>query len=122
MEGFEGRPDRVTTFAFQHDGGAINRIAADATAFPHRDINLTPLLVIDWPIDSDPTEHIAWLRQYWATIEPHTQGFYTNDLIDETQAQVDRNYLGNYDRLVALKNRYDPSNLFRLNANVIPTI
>ena len=64
---------------------------------------------------------MAWLRQYWASVEPHTQGFYTNDIIDETQKQVDENYLGNYPRLVALKNQYDPTNLFRLNANVIPS-
>ena len=39
---------------------------------------------------------VAWLRQYWASVEPHMQGFYTNDIIDETQKQVDENYLGNY--------------------------
>jgi FAD/FMN-containing dehydrogenase len=120
VTGFEAHAGRTTTFAFQHDGGAINRVASDATAFPHRDINFTPLLVIDWPIDADPAEHIAWLRAYWSTIEPHTQGFYTNDLIDETQEQVNANYLGNYARLVALKNEYDPTNLFRLNANITP--
>ncbi len=59
-------------------------------------------------------------REYWASVEPHIQGFYTNDLIDETQEEVDENYLGNSSRLVELKNRYDPTNLFRLNANVIP--
>ena len=50
------------------------------------------------------------------------QGFYTNDIIDETQQQVDENYLGNYPRLVALKNEYDPTNLFRLNANILPSV
>jgi FAD/FMN-containing dehydrogenase len=122
LTGFAESPSRGTIFGFQHGGGAINRIAPDATAFPHRDITLTPLLVVDWPIESDPSRDIAWLRQYWATIEPHLQGFYTNDLIDETQEQVDQNYLGNYDRLVALKNRYDPTNLFRLNANILPSV
>jgi FAD/FMN-containing dehydrogenase len=96
-------------------------VAADATSFPHRDITLTPLLAVSWPIESDPSAQVAWLRKYWASVEPHMQGFYTNDIIDETQKQVDENYLGNYPRLVALKNKYDPSNLFRLNANVIPT-
>jgi FAD/FMN-containing dehydrogenase len=104
-----------------HCGGAINRVAANATAFPHRDITLTPLLAVEWAVGSDSTEHVAWLRKYWASIEPHIQGFYTNDIIDETQQQVDENYLGNYPRLVALKNQYDPTNLFRLNANIVPT-
>jgi hypothetical protein len=100
---------------------AISRIAADATAFPHRDIHATFLLDCDWQANVDPTAHIAWLRKYWATLEPHTDGFYTNDVVDETQKQIDDNYLGNYPRLVALKNKYDPTNLFRLNANVKPT-
>jgi FAD/FMN-containing dehydrogenase len=120
LDGFEARPDVGTIFAFQHCGGAINEIPADTTAFPHRNITLTPLLVVDWAITRDPTDDITWLRQYWASVEPHIQGFYTNDLIDETQEQVNDNYLGNYSRLVALKNRYDPTNLFRLNANVSP--
>ena len=121
VAGFEPHPERSTTFYFQHDGGAINRVAPDATAFPHRDINITPLVAVSWPIDADRTNHVAWAREYWATIEPFTQGFYTNDLIDESQEQINRNYFGNYDRLVALKRRYDPSNLFRLNANIVPT-
>jgi FAD/FMN-containing dehydrogenase len=120
LTGFEARPNRSTIFGFQQGGGAINRVPADATAFAHRDITLTPLLVIDWDIERDPSADIAWLRQYWASVEPHISGFYANDLIDETQQQVDENYLGNYPRLRALKNRFDPTNLFRLNANVIP--
>jgi hypothetical protein len=120
LTGFEARPERGTIFAFQHGGGAISRVAADATAFAHRDITLTPLLVIDWDINRDASADIAWLRQYWASVEPHISGFYTNDLIDETQQQVDENYLGNYPRLVTLKNKFDSTNLFRLNANVIP--
>jgi len=121
LTGFEARPDRSTIFAFQQGGGAINRIAADTTSFAHRDITLTPLLVVDWDIHRDASDHIKWLKQYWATVEPHIAGFYTNDLIDETQEQVDENYLGNYPRLVQLKNKFDPTNLFRLNANVIPS-
>ena len=82
-----------------HCGGAINRVAADATAFPHREITLTSLLAVTGRSTSDPTTQIAWLRQYWASVEPHMHGFYTNDVIDETQKQIDENYLGNYPRL-----------------------
>ena len=120
ITGLEPHPERSTTVGFQHCGGAIARVAKDATAFPHRDIHATSLLLVDWPAEIDPTRHIAWLKQYWDTILPHTDGFYTNDAVDESQQQVDENYLGNYPRLRALKNRYDPTNLFRLNANVVP--
>jgi berberine-like enzyme len=120
LTGLEEHPQRSTTVGFQHCGGAIARVAADATAFPHRGIHATSLLSVDWPADVDPARHIEWLLKYWATIEPHTDGFYTNDVVNETQQQVDANYLGNYPRLVQLKNRHDPTNLFRLNANVRP--
>jgi FAD/FMN-containing dehydrogenase len=121
INGLEEHPDRSTTVGFQHCGGAIARVANDATAFPHRSIHATSLLLVDWPVQIDPTKHIAWLKHYWDDIEPHTDGFYTNDVVDETQKQVDENYLGNYPRLLALKNKYDPKNLFKLNANVVPT-
>jgi FAD/FMN-containing dehydrogenase len=121
VSGLEEDPGRNTVIGFQHGGGAITRVAPDATSFPHRDINYTGLLLVDWPVDSDPSRHVDWLQAYWDTIEPHTMGFYTNDVVDETQAQVDANYIGNFPRLLALKNRYDPTNLFRLNANIVPT-
>lgn len=122
VSGLVEDPGRTTTIGFQHGGGAITRIAPDATAFPHRDVNFTGLLLVDWPVNDDPSHHIDWLQAYWDTVEPHTKGFYTNDVVDETQEQVDANYLGNFDRLLALKNRYDPTNLLRLNANVVPTV
>lgn len=121
IAGLQEDPERATGLGFQHAGGAISRVPATATAFPHRDIHATAVLNADWPATADPTRHVEWLRQYWAGIVPHTYGFYTNDAIDESQRQLDENYLGNYPRLVTLKNRYDPTNLFRLNANVVPT-
>ncbi|HZF30181.1 MAG TPA: FAD-binding protein [Gammaproteobacteria bacterium] len=120
IDGLEYHPERSTTVGFQHLGGAISRVANDATAFPHRGIHATSLLLVDWPSNIDPTKHIAWLKKYWDTVEPHTDGFYTNDVVDESQKQIDENYLDNYPRLLALKNKYDPTNLFRLNANVVP--
>jgi FAD/FMN-containing dehydrogenase len=121
VTGLEPHPERSTTVGFQHCGGAISRVASDATAFPHRDIHATCLLLVDWPAQIDPSKHIAWLKKFWDAILPHTDGFYTNDVIEESQKQIDENYLGNYPRLLALKNKYDPTNLFRLNANVVPT-
>jgi len=122
LAGLEPHPERALTVGCQHCGGAISRVAANATAFPHRGIHATALVTADWPATADPGPHIDYLRKYWKSLEPHTDGFYTNDVIDETQKQVDENYLGNYPRLVVLKNQYDPMNLFRLNANVRPTV
>jgi FAD/FMN-containing dehydrogenase len=122
IAGLEEHSERDTLLGFQQAGGAISRVAAAATAFPHRDIHATAVLNAVWPSTADPAPHVKWLRQFWAQIVPHTYGFYTNDAIEESQRQLDENYLGNYPRLVKVKNRYDPTNLFRLNANVRPTV
>jgi hypothetical protein len=79
------------------------------------------MVLIDWPVAADPSPHIAWARRYWATLESYTRGFYINEIGDEASSVVNENYMGNYGRLLALKNRYDPINLFRLNANLVPT-
>ena len=75
-----------------------------------------------WPIAQDGKPHIEATRAYWSTLEPFTHGFYINDLEpDHNAAAIQANYRQNHQRLVAVKNRYDPTNLFRLNANVQPS-
>lgn len=121
VENFEGHPARGTGLFFQHSGGAIGRVAQDATAFSHRDSLGNMMTAVDWPFGSDASEHIAWIREFWSHLEPFTTGFYVNDADpDATSSQIDANYRSNYDRLVELKNRYDPTNLFRLNTNIPP--
>jgi FAD/FMN-containing dehydrogenase len=122
IEGFDEHPERSTIVGFQQLGGAIARVPPNATAFPFREVHATALLLADWPATVDPEPHLKSLRQFWKTLAPYTYGFYTNDAVEETQKQVDDNYLGNYPRLVKLKNKYDPTNLFRLNANVRPAV
>jgi FAD/FMN-containing dehydrogenase len=122
LYGYEEHPDRGLSVIWQHAGGAIGRIAPDATAFAHRHVKYDTLMLMDWPVNIDPTPHIQWLREYWATIEPHTRGFYTNDAGVMSQQKLHKNYGANFDRLLALKNKYDPTNLLRLNANIVPTV
>ena len=121
IDGFEEHPDRGMYVIWQHAGGAINRVAADATAFAHRYVKHDTLFLMDWAVGVDPAPHIQWLRDYFATVKPFTHGFYTNDVMDESQRVVNQNYQGNYERLAGLKNQYDPTNLFRLNANIVPS-
>ncbi|MDG2319556.1 MAG: BBE domain-containing protein [Rhodospirillaceae bacterium] len=62
-------------------------------------------------------------RNFWNPVEPFVaNGFYTNSLMDEGVSAVQANFKGNYTRLVALKNKYDPTNVFRLNANIAPMV
>ncbi len=123
VDRFEGHPARGTQIYFQHSGGAIGRVATEATAFSHRYSKANMLIFIGWKFGDDPSEHIRWARAYWAGLEPFTHGFYANDEdLEATAAKVNSNYRENHARLVALKNRYDPTNLFRLNANVQPTV
>jgi len=122
VDGFEPNPARRTINFFQHSGGAIGRVPASATAFAHRDSQTNMFTVVAWKRGSETAEHIAYIRKYWATLEPFTHGFYTNEVSNESQKIVSRNYQGNYDRLVEVKNAYDPTNIFRRNANVVPTV
>lgn len=121
VDGFEPHSERGAFVGFQHAGGAIGRVANDATAFAHRHVQCDTLFVVDWPVGAESAEHVRYVKDYFGAYEPFTDGFYTNDVTaDETQQGVDRNYGGNYDRLLAIKRRYDPTNLFRLNANIVP--
>ena len=104
LYGFEEDPVRGMTFVWQHAGGKIGRVASDATAFAHRHVKFDSLMLMDWPANTDASGHVKWLKDYWATVEPHTRGAYANDIGEVPQDRVHRNYGGNYDRLLALKN------------------
>ncbi len=68
-------------------------------------------------------QHIAWARDFYSALQPYfTGGSYINFMGDESQERVKAAYGVNYDRLLALKNKYDPTNFFRLNQNIRPTV
>jgi hypothetical protein len=122
VDGFRADPERFTAIFFQQSGGAIGRVASDATAFPHRSSRFNMLSVVRWDVSRDGAQHVAYGRDYWGRLQKYTNGYYTNEVANEPQRQVDENYQGNIGRLTQLKNKYDPTNLFRLNANVKPTV
>jgi hypothetical protein len=113
-----------TTINFTQVGGAIGEIANDATAYANRGAGVQIVLGGAWPKPTDQAEtYIAAFRRDWAKIEPFTHGFYINNMMgDEGEKKIRANFGQNYERLVAIKNKYDPTNLLRLNANIQPTV
>lgn len=108
-------------FALQ---GAFTQVEPEATAFALREPLWDINVVAQW-LDNDETErNIAWGRRLWAQIEPLTGGgrVYINHFAaDDNPERVRASYGPNYERLAALKQRFDPTNLFSLNPNIKPT-
>lgn len=120
LEVYARTPNLYALFFDQTDG-AYQRMAPDATAFPNRNAMYWLGVVSVWPNQEGIDDKIAKIRAAWQDLEPLTQGFYTNLADpDTTTAGYRENYGANFERLVALKTKYDPMNLFRLNANVPP--
>jgi FAD/FMN-containing dehydrogenase len=123
LDNFEGNPARGTQIAIVTNGGAIARVAPNATAFPQRHVLANVLALVFWRFGDNAASHVQWIRNYWTRLEPFADGFYVNDTAsDATAAAIQANYRQNHDRLVEVKNKYDPKNLFRLNANVKPAV
>jgi len=103
-------------------GGAVSRVDPDATAVGEREVGFDLNIAAAWPpSDPDPGRHLAWVRRGWETLRPHSVGVYANYLSDEGPEGVEAAYGTRLRRLTALKDRYDPGNFFRLNANVPPS-
>jgi hypothetical protein len=120
VDGLPADPNRITILFFQHCGGAAGRVPENASAFAQRDSIANMMTVVGWRMGAaDPAQHMQAARNYWKTLDPFTRGFYVNDLAREVTAKdISENYRGNYPRMRAAKQKYDPTNLFRLNANV----
>ena len=101
--------------------GAVNRVASDATAFAYRDATFATVIAGMWPDPADNEANIKWVRDYYdATAPLSEEGGYVNFMAGDDQDRIKVNYKGNYDRLVEVKRKYDPDNLFRLNQNIKP--
>ncbi len=117
------RPTPLTDIVIWHHGGAMSRIGETETAYGGRD---APFLVtgeVNWTDPSQNDEAIAFGREFWAALERHsTGGVYLNfpGLGEEKEELVRAGYGVNYERLAALKAKYDPTNLFRMNMNITP--
>jgi FAD/FMN-containing dehydrogenase len=121
---FSRNPSPYAGIALELYGGAANRVAAGATAFPHRDCQFNMLIFTAWDDPSQDQANIAWARDFWRALRPFlADGVYVNylgDGSDDGPDPVRAAYGADYDRLAALKRAYDPANLFRMNQNIAP--
>jgi FAD/FMN-containing dehydrogenase len=101
--------------------GACHRVAPDATAFAYRDANFATVIAGMWPEPADNDSNTQWVRDYYAATAPYSEeGGYINFMGADDQDRIKANYKGNYDRLVDVKRKYDPGNVFHMNQNNKP--
>lgn len=106
-----------------HMEGAPSRVAADETAFGHRNTPFVLNIHTRWQDVADDERCLQWARDFHRSTEPYAQGVYVNFLSEEGEARVRDAYTDQiWERLVQLKNKYDPHNLFSLNQNIRPSL
>jgi FAD/FMN-containing dehydrogenase len=112
-------PGFFAAIVIEHLGGAVSRAGPQDTAFGHRDAQHSLLVLRMWQDPADSEKNIDWARRCYRAAEPFLKaGVYVNYLGDEGEARVRAAYGVNYERLRAIKNKYDPTNFFRLNQNI----
>ena len=115
-------PIRNSEIAYAQLGGAVSRVPSDATAYTHRDAQFVMNVHGRWTEPDKDQACIGWARDLFRAATPFaTGGGYVNFMTEEEGDRVRAVYGSNYERLVELKNRYDPTNLFRMNQNIRPT-
>ncbi len=123
VEAFERCPSPMTGVVLDHWHGAATRIAADATAFPHRRDGYSLLILSQWLDPAETERNVGWTRETYAAMRPYAgRGRYANflDRDDASDPDLAEAYGLNRPRLRAVKARYDPENVFHLNVNVAP--
>jgi len=122
QDSFETMPNAMTEIHLQHLGGAVGRMAADATAFALRDQEFIVNVIARTPSADGFANVVEWARGVTSGLGPDA-GTYVNFTGDADPALVRASYPSDtYRRLVELKNYYDPTNLFRLNQNIAPSV
>jgi FAD/FMN-containing dehydrogenase len=124
VERYASTPAPHTHIVVEHMGGAVSRMDRNATAYNYRDAQYNFLIVGMWADAAEDARGIPWVRSLWQALQPFsTANIYVNYESDVGIDRVQAAYgAAKYERLVAVKNTYDPTNVFRLNANVKPTV
>jgi FAD/FMN-containing dehydrogenase len=119
---FKQAPAWIDEIGFGQLGGAMSRVKPEATAYWNRMAKYDMLMNGAWRDRSQDERNLEAGRALWAVLEPFTAGYYVNTEPSADEKRLRATYGDNYPRLVQLKNKYDPKNLFRLNANIKPTV
>ena len=124
VDRFEQVPSPLSAIVLEQFGGAYRRVAAGENAFSHRDWDYNFVIISRWTDPAEAERNIQWSRDVWQAVQPFAAGVvYVNYLEggEEGARRIRSAYGAGYDRMVELKNTYDPTNFFRLNQNVKPT-
>jgi len=101
--------------------GAVHDVAPDATAFGHRDAKYATVIAGMWPDPTQNDANIQWVKDFYAALVPHSEkGGYINFAAGDDIDRVGANFGSNFNQLRKLKAKYDPSNRFRVNQNIMP--
>lgn len=111
----------MSMVGFFHVHGAATRVGAEETAFGLREDQWDYDIISQWTDPTETDKHIKWTRDFFNRVEPFASGVYVNHLDAEEADRIGEAYGDNYKQLQELKNKYDPTNLFRLNQNIKPT-
>ncbi|HZR92139.1 MAG TPA: FAD-binding oxidoreductase [Gaiellaceae bacterium] len=117
------RPSPLTDLTVWHHGGAMSRVGETETAYAGRNVPFLVTGEVSWSDPAQNDEAVAWGREFWAAMGRYsTGGLYLNfpGLGEEKDELVRAGYGVNYDRLVELRTKYDPANLFSMNLNIPP--
>ena len=121
LERFASVPSPMSAILLEHFHGAVTRVGPTETAVPHRDEGWNLLLPSEWMDPADTEANIAWTKDTFAALSEHfSGGRWLNYLGDDQDGAIRSAYGPNYDRLVEVKRRYDPGNVFHLNHNIVP--
>lgn len=121
VDAFERAPSTMSAVPTVPYLGAVNRVPQNEMAFPHREPGYSPVIIAQWTDPADTEANVAWARETFDALRPFMiDRAYVNNLAADDGGMVRYAYGANYERLVEIKRRYDPNNLFRLNLNIDP--
>ena len=116
-------PSMHSTMHLYPIDGAAHRVGKNDTPWSYRDATWAQVIV---GVDPDPANNeriTTWAKEFWEALHPYSAGgAYVNFMMEEGQDRVKATYRDNYERLVTIKDKYDPTNLFRVNQNIKPTV